>query len=229
MLGYSSRCHHTILLCAVVCGATHLAYGQNSSLYHQDLPVGRRPFPTLENSSWTLTPALPPREIRVHDIISIRVDEASRMLAEGEVERRKNLLYNGVLLDWIRFTNGLDLKKAPQNDGDPRVKAQLDQLYRADSELETRESLVFNIAAHVADIQPNGNLVLEAHRQIRNNKEVWEYSLTGICRKEDLGPGNVVLSRDIADLQIHKREMGHVRDGYRRGWFLYILDQINPF
>jgi flagellar L-ring protein precursor FlgH len=223
------HCLLTLLLCASMFSVSQVASGQNSSLFQRDLPVGKGPPPTLDNSSWLLTPALPPREIRVHDIISIRVDEAARMLSEGDVERRKNLLYNGVLLDWIRLTNGLDLKKAPQPDGDPRIKAQLDQLYRANSELETRESLVFNIAAHVADIRPNGNLVLEAHRQIRNNKEVWEYSLTGICRKEDLGPGNVVLSRDIADLQIHKREMGHVRDGYRRGWFLYILDQISPF
>ena len=55
---------------------------------------------------------------------------------------------------------------------------------------------------------PNGNLVLEAHRTIRNNHEYWLHSLSGICRREDIGPGNIVLSKDIANLQIEKQSSG---------------------
>ena len=33
------------------------------------------------------------------------------------------------------------------------------------------------------DIQPNGNLVVEAHQNIRINEEVWQQSLTGVVRR----------------------------------------------
>ena len=89
--------------------------------------------------------------------------------------------------------------------------------------------LAFNIACYVADIRPNGNLVLEAHRVIRINEESWEVSLSGVYRREDIGPDNVVLSRNIVELKIDKRERGIVRDGYKRGWFLRWFDEFHPF
>jgi flagellar L-ring protein precursor FlgH len=87
----------------------------------------------------------------------------------------------------------------------------------------------FDITATVVDIRPNGTLVLEAHRKLVNSDEQWEYSLSGICRKEDILDGNVVLSKSIAELQVLKRELGSVRDGYRRGWLLRWWDEFRAF
>lgn len=42
-------------------------------------------------------------------------------------------------------------------------------------------------------------------------------------------PNNTVLSENVADLRVAKQERGHVRDGYRRGWFLEWLDKWQPF
>ena len=203
-------------------------HGQESGDYARGTMAEKVQGLTLDRSSWIYTPMLPPREIRVHDIISIRVQEGATMTAEGEVQRRKNASYNAVLLDWLRL-DGLSLKPAAQSDGDPTAQGQVDQLFRANNEVESKESLTFNIAAQVVDIRPNGNLVIEAHRMVRNNNEIWEYSLTGVCRKEDIGPGNILLSRDIADLLVDKNERGHVRDGYRRGWLVRFIDTFNPF
>ena len=47
--------------------------------------------------------------------------------------------------------------------------------------------------------------------------------------RDRIGPDNVILSRNIVDLQIHKYGMGHVRDSYRRGWITRFLDRFNPF
>ena len=133
-----------------------------------------------------------------------------------------------MLLDWLKL-DGLNILKAPQANGDPRVNGQLDQTYRTQGDTLTRESLTFNIAAEIVDIRPNGTLVLKAHREVKNNEEVWNYSLTGICRKEDIGPNNVILSRDIAQMQLHKRERGSTRDSYKRGWLIRWMDRLAPF
>ena len=54
--------------------------------------------------------------------------------------------------------------------------------------MELRDALTFRIAAAVVDIRPNGNLVIEARREIRINEEVWMQSLTGVIDRKSIGP-----------------------------------------
>ncbi|MDX1948833.1 MAG: flagellar basal body L-ring protein FlgH [Pirellulaceae bacterium] len=180
-------------------------------------------------TSWYETPLPPPKEARVNDIITIRVDLGTRMSADAQWQRRRNGRYDAILNDWV-ILNGLrSVKPAPQSDGDQRIQGNLNLLDRAQGDLETSESLKFEIAATVAAVLPNGNLVLEAHRTIRNNHDYWLHSLTGTCRREDIGPGNIILSKDIANLQIEKKELGQVRDSYKRGWLTRLWDEFTPF
>ncbi len=205
------------------------AWGQNSSLFRGP-SEGEASLPaTAEQSSWYYTPPTPMREIQKHDIISIRVDELARMAAEGELLRRKNAKYDANLKDWILLDGLRKIYPDPQSAGSPRIQGELKSDYRSLGDLETRESLAFNIAVEVADIRPNGNLVLEGYKQIIINDEVWDYYLGGTCHKDAVGPGNVVLSRDIINLKIEKRESGSVASGYQRGWFMKLFDLIQPF
>ncbi len=168
------------------------------------------------------------RTFAVNDIVTIRVDEIARVLAEGDAESRKNTLFRGILTDWIALSKGR-IRPNEFEDGEPTLGTQSDDTYRSQSSIESRESLSFNIAATVVDIRPNGNLVLEARKSYRVNDNLWETSLTGICRVEDIGPDNVVLSRDLVDTQIRKEDQGHLRDKYRRGWLTRIVDRFGAF
>lgn len=183
---------------------------------------------SLAQSSWTYSPPPPIRKIQVNDIVTIRVDELAQVRAEGTADSRKNTLFDALLKDWISLNDG-DLVPDPQSNGDPRVGGTVKQQYRADASLETRESLTLNIAARVVEIMPNGHLMLEASKTIWVNDNAWETSLSGICRPQDVAPDNVILSRDVIDLQVRKQERGHVRDGYRRGWFQRFFEELQPF
>lgn len=202
------------------------AWGQSGSIW--GAPDQRRPL-TLADASWTYQQVLEPKQlIKLHDLITVVVRERSRMSTEGQVDRRKKAEGALTLTDWIKL-DGLSITPAPQENGDPKAAGIVDNKYRSQANLHERDMLEFNIACTVADIRPNGTLVIEGHRKIQVNEEEWEYSLSGIVRPEDIQPNNTVQSEKIAELRIHKRQAGHGRDGVRRGWLLKWLDTYQPF
>lgn len=235
------------ILAAVVLQAAP-AWAQNSRLFDRPIPmpvraiaasgagqsvaaqnVGMPYGPTTDECNWISVPMPPPREIRVHDIVTIRVDIAARTAQEGDFQRRKNATFDALLRNWVILEGLTQVKAAPQTEGDQRIQGSLNKQDRVTAELETSESLKFEIAATVAAVLPNGNVVLEAHRTIVNNEEKWLVSLSGICPKEAIGPGNVVLNKDIAQLEIKKEELGSVKDSYRRGWLQRAWDTLKVF
>lgn len=231
-----------LLLGVSLCAADLCAdEGPNSSIYSGRLAAQRlaarqqaAQIPEWQNppppvSGWYETPTPPPKEVKVNDIITIRVDLGSRAFSDGNLQRRKSASYDAVLKDWIMLDGLKSVKPDPQSDGDPRVQGTLNQLFRAQANLQTTESLKFDIAAKVASVLPNGTLVLEARRDIQNGDEHWIASLSGVCRREDIQPGNTILSKDIAELKIDKREAGHIPDAYKRGWLTRWMDAFNPF
>ena len=201
------------------------AMAQSSSMLGD--PDQRGPL-RLSDTSYSYVEIEPPKELRLHDLITVMVDESAQVISEGEMDRRKKADGKFALDDWIVF-DGLAAIPDPQSKGSPKITGKMENKYRAEGELETRESMRFRIACEIVDIRPNGTIVLEGRRFLQANTEQWELSLTGIARPEDILPNKPLLSEDLASLRIHKREAGHVRDGYRRGWFLRILDRYQPF
>lgn len=204
--------------------ATGNAAAQSSSL----LSVEGAPAPTLSRFSWTYQPPQQPRTLRLHDLITVLVDEKTQVIAEGNMDRRKKADGKFVLSDWI-LLKGWSLIPDPQSAGDPTIAAEMENKYRAESELSTREAMKLRVACEVVDIRPNGTLVIEGRRAILVNNESWEIYVTGTIDPQTILPDNTVLSENVANLRVVKREGGHVRDGYRRGWLLKWLDEHQPF
>lgn len=85
------------------------------------------------------------------------------------------------------------------------------------------------LAARVRQVLPNGDLVVEASKIVEVNREKQTIVLSGIVRTRDISPNNVVLSSDIADLQVYLKGKGFVADANRPGWLFRILQKISPF
>ncbi|MCA9100276.1 MAG: flagellar basal body L-ring protein FlgH [Pirellulales bacterium] len=177
--------------------------------------------------SWIYIEPEPVPELKIHSLVTVVVDYRSQVISDAELERRRQANIKAILTDWIRLS-GLDIKHAPQLDGDPSIVGTLNSRDKITSDLETRDGMKFTITCEVVDIRPNGNLVLDGQRMVENNDEQWVMSLSGIVRPEDVLPNNTVLSNSIAELHIDKRETGIIRDGYRRGWLLELIDRYRP-
>jgi flagellar L-ring protein FlgH len=218
---------HCSLMAAIAASAAYpgtAAHAQRSSLYARN-EQGMIP---LASASLTYREVPPPREIKLHDIVTIVVIESSQSTNKSKFDGKKNASIDAQLKSWIEL-DGLNLKPAPQADGDPRANGTYNTQYKAEGNLETKQALKFNISATVVDIRPNGNLVLEARKSVKDDDEGFEAWLTGIVRREDIDPRNRVTSDAIAELSVGRTTVGHVRDSYRRGWLHKLYDRFAPF
>ncbi|HZZ71525.1 MAG TPA: flagellar basal body L-ring protein FlgH [Pirellulales bacterium] len=211
----------------VFCNTLCRGEGPTSSLFHQEARPEDKAGPTLNNASFYFQQVKPKKELKLYDLVMIDVDEKSQVTSKGDVEAKKTSTFDAVLKDWIKLNGSRILPVSPSTA--PEINSSLDSDFKVNSTLDTNDGMQFKIAATVVDIRPNQTLVLEAHRTVRNNEEVWEQSLTGIVRREDVTPQNTVRSERIAELSIYKREVGHMHDSYRRGWLTRIWDTITPW
>jgi len=213
-----------ILVLAVLLAAAPQASAQSSSLWGTP---GTRP-PLDPYKQWTFEKPLEPQPIQLHDIVTVIISESAVVTSQGLMDRKKKAYGDLLLKDWV-LLKGFALVKDPQSGGEPHVRGEVDNKMRSEAQFETRDTMKFHIACNVVDIRPNGNLILEGRRQISNNEDVWEYSLTGEIRPKDVLPNNTVQSENVAEMKLNKHEIGHVRDAYRRGWMLKWLDAVQPF
>jgi flagellar L-ring protein precursor FlgH len=201
---------------------------QTSSLSKRPLPVTNSKPLTLEETSFTYQKPIEARKFQLEDIVLIRVDIKAEFSSDAILKRDKDASIDASLMDWVKF-DGWSLKPAEQKDGDPTINGEIEKEYNAKGRLNQRDRIAFSIAARVVDIRPNGHLVLESHRTIRNNNEIWDASLSGIVRPEDVDQGNLVMSENVSELRIDKRERGQIRDSYRRGWITRAVENYKLF
>ena len=71
---------------------------------------------SLKDYSWTYQPAREAHPYRLHDIITIVVDEKSVVISEGQMDRKKQAYGDLNLPSWILF-KGFSVVPDPQTAG----------------------------------------------------------------------------------------------------------------
>ena len=95
----------------------------------------RRAPLTLSNSSWTYQAPPEPKEIKIHDLVTVLVNYKSQVISEGETDRKKKASFKAKLKDWVLLKN-FSLIPDPQSAGDPSVDAQWDNKMKSEGSLE---------------------------------------------------------------------------------------------
>jgi flagellar L-ring protein precursor FlgH len=72
-----------------------------------------------------------------------------------------------------------------------------------------------NLTGQVIAVLPNGNLVVEAGRQIFMNNQHENIIVRGMIRPGDIGPTNTVPSTALSNLEIEMKGKGIISDGVR--------------
>ena len=86
-----------------------------------------------------------------------------------------------------------------------------------------------DITVAVADVLPNGILVIKGQKVVRLNRGDEYVNISGLVRPEDIGPDNSVASTRVADARITYSGNGEIAAQSRQGWAMRLLNFFTPF
>jgi flagellar L-ring protein precursor FlgH len=237
----------------VVLVATAWCAGQNNSLYQRsvqerlartargglgqqeadaagrrvDEGPAKRPLSVLK-SSWITVDEPTPKEFRVHDLVTVVVNEVSKNATKADAKADREYSLEVALRDWILFKNE-GIRKAPEKHGPPEVSFDFEREFDGKGDIKREDMLTARLQAQIIDVLPNGNLVLEAMDTVATDEETTTLTLKGLCRSKDVGIDNTVLSTQIFDKEIRKSHQGVARDATKRGLLTGLLDWLGIF
>lgn len=175
---------------------------------------------TQQDSQWMTGLFGDLRARRINDLVTVRVLES--VAAAGSAD--SNLDKNSKASASIPTLFGLE-SKLP---GNPASLASLgsNTSFKGGGSTTRSGDLSAVITARVAEVLPNGDLVLEGVREIDINGDRQIIVLTGIVRAADVGPGNVVHSTAIGQMRIRYFGRGLIKDNLKPGWLVRVLNKV---
>lgn len=97
----------------------------------------------------------------------------------------------------------------------------------AQSQQSRKTDIQATITARVVKVLPNGNLVVQAKRVVKQDADLEYIVLTGIVRPEDIDADNTVLSTQLSDVTLEYSGRGPNKEIIRGpGWVAQLLHWI---
>lgn len=84
------------------------------------------------------------------------------------------------------------------------------------------------ITAMVAEVLPNGNLIVEGRKQLSLTEGAEFIQIRGVVRARDVQPDNTVSSMRMAQAQISYRGTGNLAESTQPGWISQLLFKYWP-
>ncbi len=188
------------------------------------------PAENLQGYSLTLVQAPEPREYRVHDQVTILIQEQSRQSSTAKLDTKTDAKIDGSIDNLPDLIKLLELRlEGSDRTNLTGVKADAKKNFKGDGKYERSEAMTDRIQAVIIDVKPNGTLVLEARRTITKDDQTQTVVVSGIVRQEDVTTGNTVLSSQLAELTVKVESEGDVDDAAQKGWLTRLFDTIFNF
>jgi len=163
----------------------------------------------------------------IGDILTIVVQENTTAAKANTTKTAKNTSLDAAINSFL-FSPGASgfLTKAGQM---PAINMASKNTFDGGGSINNSEKMNARIAVRVAEVLPNGSLVIEGRRQTKFGGETTDAVLRGVVRSEDVSAQNTVMSYNVADATIQYLSKGVVTDSQRKGWFSKIWDKVSPF
>jgi len=193
----------------------------------------RKLSPVIASSSFMAVAAPEPRRFAVHDLVTIIIREDTQTTFYSKLETEKESEWAGEIAEFPRFnlTDLLNLTVEPNTfpNGTVQLDVTAGSEFEGEGDYANSQTMTARIQATIIDVKPNGNVVVEARKSVRSDDEHYTLVATGVCRVDDIGPDNSVLSSQVADLFIDKQHDGHLKKAADKGLLTEIVDFLFPW
>lgn len=159
----------------------------------------------------------------VGDLVTIIIKETTTASTDASTERKKESKTDATITTFLYPSDKhlVEDGEKPAFAWDSSRESSGAGKSSASTALETR------VTARVIDVQPNGNLLIEATREVEIYGSSVKVVLTGVVRPDDVTADNTVESTLIADAKITYQ--GPMVEVMKRGLLERLMDFLNIF
>jgi len=163
------------------------------------------------------------KAMRIHDPIAVVVSETLAASTDGTVKNQRASTANSqvsALLGKLKAGNALNNLLSQSSASSLNAQGQS----------VTNSSITTTLGGEVADVLPNGMLVIQVVRQLTFNQQTQLIQLRGLVRPEDVNAQNQVMSTAISDMELEVVGKGIVNDAtYRQNPVVRLLEKLMVF
>ena len=166
------------------------------------------------------------RQWRVGDIITVVLNESTQASRNSSLITERKSTNDALSSSW---TNSLLSPNGFWGD----VRGDIDLLAGEMGTDGVRSAAQANalsgvITAMVAEVLPNGNLIVEGRKQLSLTEGAEFIQIRGVVRARDVQPDNTVSSMRMAQAQISYRGSGNLAESTQPGWITQLLFKYWP-
>lgn len=228
-----------LIACFALSGCSSMQSPEpNDPRYAPTIPdMSERPKPMsgslfVEDSNLSLYQDI--KANKVGDIITVKLVELTKASKDAKTNLKKAQELNTTISKLFNTIPSFSLRKIPLLSSKSRktldTDIDVDNTFKGNADSQQNNSLKGDITVTVAQVLPNSNLVIRGEKWITLNQGSEYIRLTGIVRKEDIGPNNEVLSTKVANARITYSGTGDLANTNRMGWLgKFFNSKIFPF
>ena len=174
---------------------------------------------------------------RLNDLVTINIVEnlSGSGTADTDTSRESTIDYE--LTNFLGMNNDFNLHNVfglkdmykGANVFEPVIESTAKSKFKGAGDTNREGTLIATVTAKVVEVMPNGNLILEARKELTINSEKQILVLSGMARPDDITSDNTISSYKIADAQVYYVGDGVIQEKQSPGWMVRTLDYIWPF
>jgi len=166
-----------------------------------------------------------PRAMHIGDVITVNVSVADTAKLQNTTSRSRTNSEDAGMTNLFGLEKVLPSSMTPSS----LVKMGSDNSNVGAGSIQRQESISMTLAALVAQVLPNGNLVIDGHQQVRVNNELRDMRLSGIVRREDITQDNTVNLSQIAEARVAYGGQGTMSDVQQPRYGSQLFDILMPW